>query len=54
MSRSLSHPEEFLILCVEDEHNLRGNIVEELVDAGFRVIAAEDGNAALDLLSTRR
>lgn len=54
MSRSLSHPEEFLILCVEDEHNLRGNIVEELVDAGFRVIAAEDGNAALDLLSTHR
>lgn len=50
MSRSLSHPEEFLILCVEDEHNLRGNIVEELVDAGFRVIAAEDGLGAVALL----
>lgn len=54
MSRSLSHPEEFLILCVEDEHNLRGNIVEELVDAGFHVIAAEDGLKALVLLSDHR
>lgn len=51
MSHSLSHPEEFLILCVEDEHNLRGNIVEELMDAGFRVIAAENGLEALALLS---
>ena len=51
MSRSLSHPEEFLILCVEDEHNLRGNIVEELVDAGFQVLAAEDGLGALALLA---
>lgn len=54
MSRSLSHPEEFLILCVEDEHNLRGNIVEELVDAGFRVVAAEDGLEALALMNEHR
>lgn len=54
MSHSLSHPEDFLILCVEDEHNLRGNIVEELVDAGFQVISAADGVAALELLSAHR
>jgi DNA-binding NarL/FixJ family response regulator len=39
-----------LILCVEDEPHLRGNIVEELVDAGYNVIEAEDGAAALEML----
>ncbi|KKB80837.1 hypothetical protein VW35_01135 [Devosia soli] len=51
MSRALSHPQEFLILCVEDEPSLLGNIVEEILDAGFRAIGAEDGVAALALLA---
>jgi DNA-binding NarL/FixJ family response regulator len=43
-----------LILCVEDERRLRGNIVEELVDAGYAVIEADDGQAALELLVDQR
>ncbi|WP_449396471.1 response regulator [Devosia riboflavina] len=54
MSRSLSHPEDFLILCVEDEPSLLKNIVEELLDFGFRAIGAEDGQVALDVLAGQR
>jgi DNA-binding NarL/FixJ family response regulator len=54
MSRALSHPEEFLILCVEDEPSLLQNILEELEDAGFRAIGAEDGQVALALLGDQR
>lgn len=43
-----------LILCVEDERQLRANIVEELVDAGYAVIEADDGQAALELLADHR
>lgn len=43
-----------LILCVEDERRLRSNIVEELVDAGYCVIEADDGHAALELLADQR
>jgi DNA-binding NarL/FixJ family response regulator len=53
-SRALSHPEEFLILCVEDERSLRDNIVEELQDAGYQVLGADDGQSALDLLGDRQ
>jgi DNA-binding NarL/FixJ family response regulator len=41
-----------LILCVEDEQRLRANIVEELIEAGYAVLEADDGHTALDLLAT--
>jgi DNA-binding NarL/FixJ family response regulator len=40
-----------LILCVEDERNLRANIVEELEDAGYAVLEADDGQSALEILA---
>lgn len=39
-----------LILVVEDEKDLRGDIIEELQDAGYRTLAAQDGRDALALL----
>lgn len=51
MTPSPSEPAQFLILCVEDERRLRTNVVEELRDAGYGVIEADDGQAALDLLA---
>ncbi|QEE19725.1 response regulator transcription factor [Youhaiella tibetensis] len=41
-----------LILCVEDERQLRTNVVEELVEAGYEVVEADDGVAALAVLET--
>lgn len=41
-----------LILCVEDEQHLRMNVAEELAEAGYDVIEAEDGLSALALLDT--
>lgn len=49
-----SPPAPHLILCVEDERRLRANIVEELVEAGYDVIEADDGQAALELLADQR
>ncbi|MGH6762490.1 MAG: response regulator [Phyllobacterium sp.] len=43
-----------LILCVEDESDLRSDIVEELMAAGHDVMAAGNGREALDLLDERR
>lgn len=40
------------ILCVEDEADLRYDLVEELVAAGYRVIEAGDGREALQKLET--
>ncbi|ASM74520.1 MULTISPECIES: response regulator [Roseobacteraceae] len=40
-----------LILVVEDEDALRRDLVEELNDAGYRTLAASDGQGALDLLN---
>ncbi|MGB3338243.1 MAG: response regulator [Devosia sp.] len=51
MIQSEPEPAPFLILCVEDERRLRANIVEELIEAGYAVIEAEDGQAALDLMA---
>ena len=50
MINPLTAPQQFLILCVEDEARLRANIVEELMEAGYGVIEAGDGQSALDLL----
>ena len=43
-----------LILCVEDEEALRRDIAEELVEAGYRVIEAADGEDALAQLTAVR
>ncbi|PVA12005.1 two-component system response regulator [Pelagivirga sediminicola] len=40
-----------LILVVEDEPALRRDIVEELQEAGYRILAAADGQEAQDLLA---
>lgn len=43
-----------LILCVEDEEDLRKDIVEELHDAGYETIEAENGRVALEAIATRK
>lgn len=43
-----------LILCVEDETDLRCDIIEELQAAGYRTIEAGGGRAALALLEEHR
>lgn len=50
MTASSSRP---TVLVVEDEPLLRELVVEELVEAGFEVIAAADGHDALTALSDR-
>ena len=42
------------ILCVEDEADLRSDLCEELVAAGYLVEEASNGQQALDLLHERR
>jgi CheY-like chemotaxis protein len=42
------------ILCVEDEDALRKDIVEELRDAGYETIEAENGKIALDAILKQR
>ncbi len=41
------------ILCIEDENDVRELIVEELVDAGFEVLEAENGRVGLELILTK-
>jgi DNA-binding NarL/FixJ family response regulator len=43
-----------LILCVEDEIDLRDDLVEELEAAGYAVVVASDGGDALKYLSAIR
>lgn len=40
-----------LILVVEDEPSLRRDLIEELEEAGYRTLAAPDGDAARNLLA---
>ncbi|GLQ53083.1 response regulator [Devosia nitrariae] len=42
------------ILCVEDETDLRSDICEELVAAGYQVLEAADGREALDEIKRTR
>ncbi len=42
------------ILCVEDEHHLRQDIIDELSSAGYEVVGAADGRKALALLESER
>ncbi|MHA6688896.1 response regulator [Devosia sp. A449] len=43
-----------LILCVEDEEDLRRDIADELSEAGYAVIEASDGAEALQQLAAQR
>lgn len=43
--------EPFVILCIEDEVQLRRDIVDELVEAGYDVLEASNGRQALDKLA---
>ena len=43
-----------IILCVEDEAQLRRDICDELVEAGYRVVEAGDGKQALEKLAQTR
>lgn len=47
-------PERPIILCVEDEEDLRRDIADELAEAGYGVIEACHGEEALELLATTR
>ncbi|MEC9368456.1 MAG: response regulator [Pseudomonadota bacterium] len=38
------------ILCIEDERSLRDDIVEELSDAGYKVLQAENGQQGLETI----
>jgi len=43
-----------LILCIEDEADLRKDIVEELRDAGYETVEAENGRVGLDAILARK
>lgn len=43
-----------VILCVEDERDLRADICEELVTAGYDVVEADNGAQALEQLRAKR
>ncbi len=42
------------ILCIEDETDLREDIMEELADAGYDVLEAEDGAQGLEMILKHR
>lgn len=50
MNGSVAQHEQFTILCVEDEEHLRRDISEELIEAGYSVIEAHNGESALQRL----
>lgn len=41
-----------MILCIEDEADLREDLVDELQESGYRVLAAPDAYRALEMLKT--
>ena len=45
---------EIQTVCVEDERDVRELIVEELEEAGIRVLQAENGKEGLDKILTQR
>ncbi len=47
-------PKRSVILCIEDEAQLRRDIRDELVEAGYDVVEAGDGRQALDRLAQIR
>ena len=42
------------ILCIEDEPDIRESICEELVDAGFKVIEAGNGQEGLEAIQKHK
>lgn len=44
----------FVILCIEDEAQLRHDIRDELIEAGYQVVEAGDGSEALAILENQR
>ena len=42
------------VLVVDDESDIRELLIDELTDAGYQTIQAEDGAAALDMVSSHR
>jgi len=42
------------VLCIEDEHRLRQDILDELAEAGYGALGASDGREALALLNRTR
>lgn len=54
MTPATSDPRKALILCIEDEIDLRDDLVEELEAAGYAVVVASDGGDALKYLSAIR
>lgn len=51
MTPATSRP---VILCVEDEEDLRRDLADELDEAGYMVVEARDGRQALERLDTIR
>lgn len=41
------------ILCIDDEHDIRQLLVEEMEDAGFSTLQAANGQEGLDLLISK-
>ncbi|TCV65379.1 response regulator receiver domain-containing protein [Neorhizobium sp. R1-B] len=41
------------ILCIDDEHDIRQLLVEEMEDAGFSTLQAANGQEGLDLLVSK-
>jgi DNA-binding response OmpR family regulator len=41
------------ILCIDDEHEIRQLLVEEMEDAGFSTLQAANGKEGLDLLVSK-
>jgi len=52
--RASAEERRFVILCVEDETQLRRDIADELIEAGYDVIEAGNGEEALALLTGAR
>jgi DNA-binding NtrC family response regulator len=53
MMKSIESDEQPVVLLVEDEPLVRMTAVDELEDAGFRVIEAANADVALKVLETR-
>jgi len=51
-SSGTNRPPQPVVLCIEDEPDLRRDIADELSEAGYEVVEAQDGLQALDLLET--
>jgi CheY-like chemotaxis protein len=46
----MTRPQDRTVLVVDDEPNVRHYLAQILLDAGFNVVQAADGNEALDLI----